>query len=430
MARLAFLLALFLTLLACRKEGDKDPPRVRILDPGPAYTFQVPDTLLVRVEVSDERSVGTVTFALTDANGVPVAPLVTAPVNSANAALTRAIPVTSERIAGGAYTVTVVATDGTNEARAFREVQVQPAPLRLRSILVAAAGSGPPPYPIWRIDSTNTLSNAGELSELGGAAIDPDRTYFSGTLTQPLQAWPNITGQSIWTIPNLGAAGSTLPFFTSLCVDPGDGLCYVSMEDGRVQGRNAGGAVLFSGVTPVELRSRHTVVAGNRLVSLAQDRVLGTWHMLVHARPSGEFLARYPLDLAPIGAVAKSGTEVVVIGSRNGNGILQLRNVEQGGGSDIAVFNEGPIAAFARSGAGGLFLAVEDRILRYSLSSSSPTVLVQGLSASTLAYSEASGAVYAAEGGTLWAIDPTTGSRSVLRSLPRPIGHILPLANR
>jgi outer membrane protein assembly factor BamB len=338
--------------------------------------------------------------------------------------------VLNERLTSGSYTISVRATDGTNEARAFRDLQVQAAPLRLRSILVAPLPTGGAPYPVWRIDSTNALSTVGELTELGGAAIDPDRTYFSGTVTQPVQAWPNSNGQSIWTIPNQAPAGSTLPFFTSLCVDPGDGLCHVSMEDGRLEGRNSAGTVLFSGSTPVELRSRFTAVTGTRLVSLAQHRVLGTWHLVVHARPSGEVLARYPLDMEPIGLMARNSTEVVIIGSRNGTGILQLRNVEQGGGADISVFNEGPIAAFARSGPGGVFLAVQDRILRYSLSSSSPTVLAQGLSANAIAYSEASGAVYAAEGGNLWAIDPVTGSRAVLQTLPRPIGYILPLANR
>jgi hypothetical protein len=59
------LLMLVVTLLwGCRKELDTQAPEVTILVPSSTYTGQVPDTLLVRVAVTDDQQVNSVVITL------------------------------------------------------------------------------------------------------------------------------------------------------------------------------------------------------------------------------------------------------------------------------------------------------------------------------------------------------------------------------
>lgn len=427
--QIAFLGCLLITS-ACRKPGDEDAPKVRILLPVENLTLQVPDTLIVQVEVEDERTVERLTIALNDANGVPVAPTLTVLVNASNSTITRGMPIRSERLRTGNYTLTVTASDGTNMGRGFRGVNVQAAPLRLRAIYVAPPTGSSGPATVWRVDSTGALSQHLVLSEFGGAAIDPDRLYIAGTTGEPLRGIPQTSTSASITIPNQSSAGSTIPFFLGPAVDPDNGSFFVGSEDGFIRGYNSGGVQFFTGQSPAEHTSQHTAIVGNVLVSLAKHRVLGTWQLVTHVLPGGSPLAQFPMDLEPLAFYATSAQQALLFGKRGSVGVVQVRNVVQGGGTDLYVFNDGPVQAVAPINSGTYIVALPDRLIRFSTSSNTITVVAQGIAAQSLAYDPASGILHAGVGSQLLAIDPLTGASSTLHAFPHNVGTILPLLNR
>lgn len=417
-------------LSGCRKDRDTDLPRVDVLVPATTATLVVPDTLPVHVEVTSTRTLRNISIALTDDNGVPVTPPLTVALGSTSASIIRGFPVTGERIASGRYTLAIIVRDERNEARAFRRVNVQAAPLRLRALYMTPPEGHPAPVTIWRVDSTGTLSEHLSLPEFGGAAIDARRLYLAGTLNQPVRGIPQQVGDAAITIANEGVPGSGTPYFQGPVVDPWDGRFYVGTDDGSIQGYSQGGTRSFTAWQPDDLRSRYTAVAGETLVSISRHRVLDEWRMVTYARSSGVLLGIFPLDLVPMAVQARDEQWVVLFGERDGKGVVQLRHTGQGGGSDLMVFNDGPIAAVARIDAGSSFIALPDRILRSSANSNTPTVVAQGLTARSLAFEEASGSLYAGTDDGLVVIDPLSGDRTTLHVLPHPVGHVLPLLNR
>lgn len=431
-ARLVPLFLLFVIVLlgACRKDRDEDAPKVKFLEPAASFTLQVPDTILVRVEVSDERIVTRLTIALNDANGVPVAPPVTVQVDAASATVVRALPIVSERLLTGSYTLSATASDGSNEGRAFRTVNLQSAPLRTRALYITPAAGHPAPVPIWRIDSTGALSQYLTLPEYGGGAIDPDRLYLAGRFTQGLQGIPQTGGAAGLSIPNAGPAGATAPFFLAPTVDRSDGRFYVGNNEGFIRGYNQGAIQAFTAQSPNDMRSLHTAVVGNVLASLARHQVLGTWHLVTHALPSGAQLGQFTLDVEPVALLARNSQQAFIFGNRNGVGVLQERNVAQGGSSDLQTFNEGTISAVAFLNSSTSVVAVPGMLLRCTTNSNTVSVLAQGFTAGSLAYDDASGILYAGVGEQLLAIDPLTGSSTLLFSFPHPVGSIFPLLNR
>jgi len=427
---LPFLLFTVVLLGACRKDRDEDAPKVKFLEPAASSMIQVPDTIVVRVEVSDERTVERVTIALNDVNGVPVVPTISVQVNAASATIVRALPITSERLLSGIYTLAVTARDGTNEARAFRTINLQAAPLRSRALYITPPVGYPPPVPVWRIDSTGALSQYVSLQEFGGGAIDPDRLYLAGITIQGLQGIPQTTGGAALNIPNTGPAGATAPFFLGPTADRTDGRFYFGNNEGFIRGYNQGATQAFTAQSPIDLRSLQTAVVGSVLASAARHQVLNTWQLVTHAMPSGAVLAQFPMDLEPVQLLARNSQQLFIFGNRNGTGVVQERNVAQGGATDLQSFNQGPISAVAVLNSSTAVVAVPGMLMRFNAGSNSLNVLAQGLTAQSLAYDPASGILYAGVDEQLLAMDPLTGSSTVLFSFPHPVGRILPLLNR
>jgi hypothetical protein len=417
-------------LSACKKDLDEVPPDVSIVLPGTGYTVSVPDTLLVRVEVGDDRQLESLTISLNDADGVPISPPVVAMLNSVSTTVTRELVLTSERLISGNYSLTVTATDGVNESRAFRTITVQAAPLRLRSLYVTPPFGFPAPIPVWRIDSTGSLSQVATLSELGGAAIDPDRLYLAGSELQPLLGIPQVSGAASVSVQNGNSAGATVPFFLGVSIDPGDGRCYFGTNDGFVRGLNNVGTQVFTAQSPSGFRSERTATVGNVLASFARHQVLGQWSLVSHALASGAVLGQFPADQVPVVLWERNAQQALVFGNRNGIGVVQECNVQQGGCNDLRTFNEGEILAVARLDASNAIIAVPGNLVRYSAGSNSVTLLAQGTTAQCLAYDAATGTLYAGVGNDLVALDPMTGAQSILRTFPHSVGAVLPLLNR
>lgn len=426
---LPFLLFTIVLLGACRKDHDEDAPKVRFLEPASSLTLLVPDTILVRVEVSDERIVERVTIALNDGNGVPVAPTLSVQVGAASATIVRALPITNERLLSGTYTLAVTARDGSNEARAFRTINLQAAPLRSRALYVTPPVGYPAPVPVWRIDSTGALSQFLSLQEFGGGAIDPDRLYLAGSTIQGLQGIPQTTASAALNIPNTGPAGATEPFFLAPTVDRYDGRFYFANNEGFIRGYQ-GAAQAFTAQSPTDLRSLNTAVVGSVVASAARHRTLNTWHLVAHAMPSGAVLAQFPMDLEPVALLARNSQQLLIFGNRNGTGTIQERNVAQGGTTDLQTFNQGPISAVALLNSGTAVVAVPGMLMGFSPASNTLTVVAQGFTAQTLAYDPASGIVYAGVENALLALDPLNGSSTVLFTFPHPVGGVFPLLNR
>lgn len=424
------LLALLLLASACRKDKDTDPPQIRFILPANGSTVAVPDTLLVQVEVSDERSVKSVTIGLEDGNGVPVSPPQTVQVNSVSAVVTRELALTNERLPTGTYTLSAMASDGENQARTFRTISLQAAPLRLRALFLAPPIGSGGALAITKIDSVGNLSQYLTISESGGAAIDPDRLYIAGTITQALVGLPQVEGLTGITVPNLNPAGSTIPFFRGVTVDPADARLYFGTNDGFIRGLGQNGAQTFTAQSPTGFRSIHSAVMGDVLVSFARNEAAAELRLITHAYSSGVVLGQFTADLDPVFLMPRNNAQLLVFGNRNGTGLIQERNVVQGGGFDLREFSEGPISAVARLDANTAIVAIPDRLIRYSANSNTVVLLAQGFTAQALAYEPATGSLHVGVGNMLFTVDPLTGAQSSSTMIPHDIGTILPLLNR
>lgn len=424
----AWLLAMVMLLAGgCRKEEKGSPPEVEILLPGQSTTVAVPGSLLVRVAVSDDGPVESVSFMLADHNGVPIVPPVLAEVGSTSATVERILPVTDERIASGNYSLIVRVVAGDDQRQAFRSVNVLEAPLRLRALFIVppTGESGT----ITRIDSTGAASAWGAVNAMQGAAVNSYSQHFyhaDGT-HGPLIASPTANSSSTWQVPN--ANGENSPFFRGIGVDPTDRKLYVGSNDGFIRGYLGQGGQVFTAQAQPGFRPYRSVVVGDHLLTEQRGIAFPERRVAVHTLAAGAFLEHWALELDVVGLFARSEASVLLFGELDGDGVVRERFVATGGGSDLRTFAGAPIRAVARLSSTAFALALPGEVVRYDLASNG-ALPIAAVAADALAFEAATGTLYIATGNQLTMVDPFDGNTTGTATLPGPIGGILPLLNR
>jgi hypothetical protein len=425
----ALLLVLWaLVLPGCRKEKDDTRPDVRILAPGAGTVIAVPDSLLVRVQVSDDRIVERLWISLTDANGVPVGPVISEAPQSTSALVERVLRLTDEGLLSGTYTLAVRASDGVNEGRAFRTVQVQEAPLRARALFIATV-SGTGAATVQKLDSAGTLSPFSAPGDLSAMVCAPrDRTLVvAGGAWAPLLALGTETAGTHWQVANPGAQG--LPYFMALVRDPLDGRIYFATEDGYIRGYDGSGVQRYTGQNQLNQRTTGIAVLGDRLATL-QEAIGGPEkRLVVYPTAAGPPIAWFVLDLDPVGILRRDDLRVLIAGNRNGLGVVQDRNTQPGGAQDLRQF-DAPILAMARMGPQDMALALGNGVYRYRWTTNSLVPLLPGVQASCLAFDEANGRLHAGAGATVYSIDALNGGAPMVLQVGEPVGSLAVLLNR
>lgn len=130
--RIPIVICAVVALVACRPPVDEVPPRLNIISPTDGQTFHVLDTIVVRIEASDDRAVSVVTTELLDDQGrlMLTGDALTPCVESVEDIYS--FPLGNIHMASGNYTLRITARDNDNTNAEFVELQLIEAPLEPR----------------------------------------------------------------------------------------------------------------------------------------------------------------------------------------------------------------------------------------------------------------------------------------------------------
>jgi hypothetical protein len=417
-----------LVCLSCKKDKDGTPPEVDILSPSAGSTFAIPDTIHVRVQVSDDRIIESLTVELLNPAGSVVASGGSRSVDAVSGTYDFTLILTDERQPGGDHTIVARARDGANDARDFVEVNVLEAPLRLRALFLA------PPFSeesttITRIDSTGESSPFITVADFNGIAVDANsqHLFVAGSRYAPLQAIPTANSANGWQV---NAPGSDQPEqFTALVVDPADKRVYYATRDGFIRGWTGEGLQRFTAECLPDHRCEAIVVMENE-VATWQRAIVGGASRIVTYTPAGTVFEQLPVEHERIALFHRTGSSLLHFANAGGEGLIEDINISAGGAPDIRAFPGEAIRAVVRLNTNQYILALTDRLVRFDRPLQTVTTLASGVSADALAYEAATGSLYVATGTTLLTMDPNTGTTVSSSSPGFTIGHILPLLNR
>jgi len=419
---------LLLCCAGCRKDNDDSAPIVRILSPAAGSSYSIPDTIRVSVSVSDDRTLESLVIEVVDVNGISISVPVVANLYERNSTVDRDLVIDRERTLSGTYTIVARASDGTNDGRAFLDIQVNETPLRLRSIFLAPAFSTASTA-IQQVDSTGSVSDWTTVQDLNGIAVDSYSQHLmvAGSQLHPFQALPTAAGSYPWQRPP--PANNVPEQFTGLTVDATDGRTYFATRDGFIRGFTGEGAERFTAQTIMGYRCEAIVIMNDK-VATWQQAVVGQDKKVVTYSAAGMIMDILQVEHERVALFARTAGSVLHFANESGSGLIEDLNITAGGTPEVRSFAGEAIRAVVRIDANSFVIALPDRLVRFSYASNTVAELAASIVIDALAYDPATGIVFAAQGSNLLSIDPNSGNTTNSVTAGIQIGHILPLRNR
>jgi hypothetical protein len=419
-----------LLVTGCKKEPVDEPPHISITSPTENYSFNVPDTLLITLAVSDDHEVTQVTVGLLNADNIPVVTGVSAVPANGQGSVTLALPVLSQQLESGPYKILATASDGNNSARQLLPVQLNGMPLRLRAVFTVTEQSSNS-VALYRTDSLGqtTLATTWPM-DFGGAAISSSaqQLYVAGGVSGAFQALDADNLATVWQVPNQSSIG--FPWFTSVDVGA-DGRVLLGTQDGTLRGLNAengiGGAV---GNLPIGFHAVQSITTGNFIISVIENTITQEKRLGTFFSSSGALAESQVLTIDPVVVLPRDEQHVLLYGSIAGQGVVQDRTVS--GGSYWEPYTwSAPVIAAARISSDVWAVALQNGELhRFSYAGASSMQIAAGLQIQQMAFDEVNGVLYVGSVNLLQAINPQTGAILAAWPLSGEVRKVLCLLNR
>ena len=151
-------LLLFIPLItgSCRKEKDTISPKGKILAPYEFSFFQLPTTLTIQCEASDETKLESIRLQIIDPNGITIASQQFDP-QSTTVSFQRNFILSDPYLPSGDYLIKLTVSDGNNTPSTFRTIRIGETPLSVEKVWI-----------------TQKENSGSRLAHLSGSVIVPD----------------------------------------------------------------------------------------------------------------------------------------------------------------------------------------------------------------------------------------------------------------
>jgi len=206
--------SLLILFFSCKKDPPADTPTVQISAPAGLQTFNVFDTIMVTAHVADPQGLKTVNVYLANSQSTQVLPIVSPAITSNDMQITVPYILNDIHLASGAYYITIKASNGTNTAVAFQQVNINAAPTR-RLAVYAITRSGHNTI-VWQIDSQLHVSGSNNIAcDFSAADVN---SYYQQLYITPLDSG----NANAYNVPAFGGAWnitgtySIIPSFTNV----------------------------------------------------------------------------------------------------------------------------------------------------------------------------------------------------------------------
>lgn len=164
------LLSMMFVFFSCSRDEDTNDPIINFISPGEDYHVNMPDTIDVEAEISDDRIITSASVTLVDANKIPiVAPRYYYP-NSPQFQLRASFELVDKSLSGGPCHILVSATDGINSKDKFQAIFINEIPEKIEGY-IAVTG---------QFDFKSTISRLNQSFETDTQFIFPDSYFHSG----------------------------------------------------------------------------------------------------------------------------------------------------------------------------------------------------------------------------------------------------------
>ncbi len=372
--------------ISCKKDTDTTSPSIAISAPAALTSYNVFDTIMVTATVSDEKQISSIQIKFLNSVQVPVLPSISVSANSNPFTFTRPLVLSDIHLNSGTYFINVFASDGSNDANAFREVIVIEAPLEVeRYVVVSRPGSG-----IVRVDTIDPQFTIGLLSQWNGDhsasevnSYDQQIVVGGGNVSAALSIDAEFASV-LWSVSNQNI--SSLPYFKDVRFSGDHLLTYITNEDRQIRGYNKNGSVSFTAMSSNIYRPQKVLGHGSLVIVELEDIVPPMRRLGLYWKASGVLFTEYMLNMEVVFMYPRLSDRLIIFGNQGGQSVVEERNLDNGSFWSLTTLPLGALNEATAISSTSYLLAHENGLYRYDYSTNNQVQLVGGINALQVAY--------------------------------------------
>lgn len=388
-----------LLFFSCKKERDEQPPRVVVEAPYENQTFSTVDTLLVDVQISDNKQLKSLTISLVTDAFEPTGEALSYPISGTSTHLTIDFIIDRPLLDSNPYYLMMQASDGENLSSTFVQIQLHAIAREIERFLTV----------------TKTEFNALVFSGMGFNApsqqLDVGIDYTGAALNYRQNIFGIVGGDhgaaSFYTTTDFSLK-SAIPNYGTPSLDYFFGLDYSTEAEHFILLQRLpqyrlldkyGLPLASQGLQPGYLPTR--AFQSGKTIFVEQQVLSSPSRILSNYTPQGLLLNTYTVD-GPVRLVSPKDVNAnfIWIDSPGGLRLVISDNTDQL--LEPIYSREGEELYAAIEVSEGVFLiSTATGIYRYSYLSGNTTVLNQNLHPTLLTYEPIDGMIYAVEGNTV-----------------------------
>lgn len=154
---------------SCNNNIDTSDPRIKFISPAEDYLVNIPDTIDIEVEISDDRVIKTVAVSVVDENKIPLVQAKYYTPNTNHFYLQTSFELTDKSLDSGPYQILVSAFDGENSKDKYRTIILNEIPARIDAYIAL----------IGQFDFKTTILRLDPLYEIDTQFVFPHRYSLS-----------------------------------------------------------------------------------------------------------------------------------------------------------------------------------------------------------------------------------------------------------
>jgi len=389
-----------LSLFSCRKDSeDITPPEITIYAPVSSASHQLPYSVTVDAEVSDETQIQSVSIQVVDVNmtSIGVGAEIEIPSNSFR--FTETLLIDNVHLSSGTYYVKIKVSDGENYKTRYAQLNLTEIPQQLTEVFTAETPTAST-VEIKHLNN-NILENYLVVSHSFKAMDVSDwnqQIAIAGSGGDPLMVYGAGSSLLKYTLP-----GSTLfpsDYFNRIGFSKNSQRLFTAHNDGYLFGYNENGTRTYSLYTFANYTVHEFLETDNYIITEIESSSANKL-FIVYYKSTGIIKYSQAFSYSTVKIFDRGNNELMLFVNDAGQGRILTYDITGNIFSEPYLLPAGDITDVEQADAENYFIAMNGYLLRYNYSVNNLIYLSSGVFPVDIAYEKLNGNVYSAEGNLL-----------------------------
>jgi hypothetical protein len=364
----SFCIALLLLFGGCKKNEDTQAPVIVITAPQAGSTYYYEDFITAGAQVTDNKNIASIKVSVTNSSGQEFLQAINYSPNTTSKTINTSFYHNDLYLTSGTYYVTITASDGENEMKAFKEITLIEAPRMLERVFVNQV------YDIsTRMDSIggNALVTLYYLPGLySKGLIDSKYSNYIHTDNTTKNLFVFDMENQMMTLNFLSTPGNAQgSFYNCIAQDAATHNTYIGADNNNVYSIDTGGNIANPITFDNNFSAEHACIDEDYIYFFTRNLQGTQQNMSVYNLSTLSFIQSLAIDINfnVSGIATMEDNNVLVVGTNNGASLFKTYNLNDNVLNNVFTnYHADPCTGVWKDEAGNFYAAHNQKVVKYS----------------------------------------------------------------